>query len=93
VLGIYLIVAGVVHLMRAFGEREDRTWQVLSAIADIVLGILILVIPGISLVTPAVLFAISLTVRGVFSCVAAWQLRKLHKAGGDVAPPMGAAPA
>jgi uncharacterized membrane protein HdeD (DUF308 family) len=93
VLGIYLIVAGVAHLVRAVGATEGRAWQILSALADIVLGILILVIPDISLVTLALLFGISLIVRGVFSCVGAFQLRKVHKQGSDVAPPMDAAPA
>ena len=87
VLGIYLIVTGVARLVRAFGTSEGRGWQILAALADVVLGILILVIPDISLVTLAVLFGISLIVRGVFSCVGAFQLRKVHK---DVAPPMGA---
>jgi uncharacterized membrane protein HdeD (DUF308 family) len=91
VLGIYLIVAGVARLVRAFGSAEDRGWSIVSALADIVLGILILVIPDLSLVTLAVLFGISLIVRGIVACVGAFQLRKVHKAGGDVTP-MGAAP-
>ena len=65
--------------------RLAREWYMLA-----ILGVVILVIPDISLVTLAVLFGISLIARGVFSCVGAVQLRKVHK---DVAPPMGAAPA
>jgi hypothetical protein len=50
--------------------------------------------PGhLSLVTFAVLFGISLIFRGVFACLAAFKLRKVHKEGADVAPPFGAAPA
>ncbi len=93
VLGIYLIVAGVAHLVRAFASVEHRGWGVLAAIADVVLGILILAVPKVSLVTLAVLFGISLIIRGAFSCIAAYQLRKVQKQDAGVAPPMGAAPA
>jgi uncharacterized membrane protein HdeD (DUF308 family) len=93
VVGIYLVVAGAVKLVLALTRAEDRGWVVLSGITDIVLGILILSIPGLSLVTLAVLFGISLIFRGAFACVAAFKLRKVHKEDADVAPPFGAAPA
>lgn len=94
VLGIYLIVTGVVALIRAFASVEHRGWGVLSAAVDLVLGILILSWPDESLVTLAVLFGISLIFRGVVALVAAWQLRKLGKGdSSDVAPPVTAAPA
>ena len=93
VLGIYLVVSGAAHLVRAFASAEHRGWAVLGAIVDIVLGILILSVPKVSLVTLAVLFGISLIVRGAIACVGAFQLRKLHKQGTRIAPPIGAAPA
>jgi uncharacterized membrane protein HdeD (DUF308 family) len=79
--------------MGAFVIPEDRGWTILSAIVDLILGIVILCVPDLGLVTLAVLFGISLIVRGLFACVAAFKLRKVHKEGGDVAPPFGAAPA
>jgi uncharacterized membrane protein HdeD (DUF308 family) len=93
VLGIYLIVAGGAHLVLAFVFPEGRGWAILGAIADIVLGIVILSVPKLGLVTLAVLFGISLIVRGAIACVGAWQLRKVHKQDTEVAPPIGAAPA
>jgi uncharacterized membrane protein HdeD (DUF308 family) len=93
IIGIYLIVTAVVKFVRAFDTPEDRGWVILSALADLVLGIVILAVPDLSLVTVAVLFGISLILRGVFACVAAFKLRKVHKEGADVAPPFGAAPA
>ena len=45
------------------------------AILDIIIGTLILSLPELSLVTLAVLFAISLMARGVFSVVIAFKLR------------------
>jgi uncharacterized membrane protein HdeD (DUF308 family) len=93
VVGIYLVVAGAVKLVLAFTRAEDRGWVALSAIGDLVLGILILALPDLSLTTLAVLFGISLVLRGVFALVAAFKLRKVHKEGADLAPPFGAAPA
>jgi uncharacterized membrane protein HdeD (DUF308 family) len=93
VVGIYLVVTGAVKLVLAFARAEDRGWVALSAITDLVVGILILAVPDLSLATLAVLFGISLVFRGAFSCVAALKLRKVHKEDADVAPPFGAAPA
>lgn len=92
VLGIYLIVTGVADLVRAAASAEHRGWAIVGAIADIVLGILIMALPKVSLTTLALLFGISLIFRGLISLVGAFQLRKLRK-GGDVAPPVGAATA
>jgi uncharacterized membrane protein HdeD (DUF308 family) len=94
VLGIYLIVTGISRLVRAFASIEHRGWGVLSAVVDLVLGILILSWPDEGLVTLAILFGISLIFRGAFALVAAFQLRKLRKGGSsDMAPPISAAPA
>jgi uncharacterized membrane protein HdeD (DUF308 family) len=93
VLGIFLVVAGVVKLVGAVAISEDRGWAILSAIVDLVLGIVILSVPDLGLVTLAVLFGISLIFRGAFACIAAFKLRKVHKEGADVASPFGAAPA
>jgi uncharacterized membrane protein HdeD (DUF308 family) len=75
VLGIYLVVTGGITFVRAFADLEDRALRLALAIIDIVLGILILSLPELSLVTLAVLFAISLLVRGVFACLTAFRLR------------------
>jgi uncharacterized membrane protein HdeD (DUF308 family) len=94
VLGAYLIVTGVARLVRAFASVEHRGLSLISAVIDLVLGILILSWPDESLVTLAVFFGISLIFRGVFALVAAFQLRKVNKEGSsDVAPPITAAPA
>jgi uncharacterized membrane protein HdeD (DUF308 family) len=80
VLGIYLVVSGGVNFVRAFSTLQDRALRFGIAIIDIVLGILILSLPGLSLVTLAILFAISLLVRGAFACVTAFRLRGLRRA-------------
>jgi uncharacterized membrane protein HdeD (DUF308 family) len=75
VLGFWLIVEGVVKFIRSFSELEDRALIMMLAILDIVLGILILALPDLSLVTLAILFAISLLARGVFAMITAFRLR------------------
>jgi uncharacterized membrane protein HdeD (DUF308 family) len=78
VLGIYLIITGVIRFVRSFSELEDRALLMGLAILDVILGILILSLPKLSLVTLAVLFAISLLARGVFAIFAAFRLRSLR---------------
>jgi uncharacterized membrane protein HdeD (DUF308 family) len=76
VVGVFLVMAGVIELARAVGG--ERPW--LSAalgLADLVIGIVILAIPGIGLVTFALLFGISLVVRGAVAIAAGLQLRRL----------------
>jgi uncharacterized membrane protein HdeD (DUF308 family) len=90
VLGVYLVVAGGVQLVEAFADVERRGLIVLRAVADLVLGILILAVPKISVVTLAVLFGISLIVRGAVACVGAFQLRRLRRADAQVPGSAGA---
>jgi uncharacterized membrane protein HdeD (DUF308 family) len=75
VLGAYLVVSGIVRFVRSFGELEDRALLLGLAIIDVILGILILSLPELSLVTLAILFAISLIARGIFAIVVAFRLR------------------
>ena len=78
VLGIYLIVAGIIRFIRSFSELEDRAAQMGLGIIDAILGILILSLPKLSLVTLAVLFALSLMIRGAFMVYVAFKLRAVR---------------
>jgi uncharacterized membrane protein HdeD (DUF308 family) len=89
VLGIYLVIAGLIRFVRSFSVLEDRALLMMLALLDIILGILILSLPHLSLVTLAILFAISLIARGVFAIVVAFRLRSL----GHHEEPSAAAPA
>jgi uncharacterized membrane protein HdeD (DUF308 family) len=93
VLGVYLIVTGGVRLVFAFEETEHRGLAILAAAVDIVLGILILALPKVSVVTLAVLFGISLIVRGAFALVGAFRLRRVRHAEPQVPGSAGAAAA
>jgi uncharacterized membrane protein HdeD (DUF308 family) len=87
VLGAYLVVTGIVRFVRSFAEPEDRALLLGLAIIDVILGILILSLPGLSLATLAILFAISLIARGIFAIVAAFRLRSAGHAGPQAAAP------
>jgi uncharacterized membrane protein HdeD (DUF308 family) len=87
VLGFWLIVEGVVGFVRAFSVLEGRALLMGQALLDVILGVLILALPDVSLVTLAVLFAISLLARGVFAMITAFRLRGLgHGEPGAAAP-------
>jgi uncharacterized membrane protein HdeD (DUF308 family) len=87
VLGFYLVIAGVIRFIRSFAELEDRALLMMLALLDIILGILILSLPKLSLVTLAVLFAISLLARGIFMIVLAFRIRSVghHEPGAAAA--------
>jgi len=88
VLGIYLVVAGIVRFIRSLSVLEERAAQMGLGIIDAILGILILSLPKLSLVTLAVLFAISLLLRGLFMVLVAFRLRAArHRAGPAEAVP------
>jgi uncharacterized membrane protein HdeD (DUF308 family) len=87
VLGFWLIIEGVIRFIAAFSTLEDRALVMGLAILDIILGVLILALPKLSLVTLAILFAISLLARGVFAMITAFRLRGLrHSESGMAAP-------
>ena len=75
VLGIYLVVAGIVRFIRSFSTLEDRAAAMGLGIIDMILGVLILALPGLSLVTLAILFALSLLIRGAFMVWMSFKLR------------------
>jgi uncharacterized membrane protein HdeD (DUF308 family) len=89
VIGIWLVASGIVDFVRAFANLQDRALRMLVAIADIVLGGLILALPHLSLGTLAVLIGIAFVIRGGVSIVRGFALRK---AAGTSAP-AGAVPA
>ena len=86
VLGIWLVVSGVVAFFRAFSRLEGRALQMLVAIAEIVLGILILSLPGVSLRTVAIIAGIGFILRGSLAVYAGLQLRKVGAPVAGMAP-------
>ena len=83
VLGIWLVVTGIVDFVRAFANLEGRALRLLSALVDVILGILILSLPELSLKTLAILVGIAFVVRGVLSVIRGIGLRRAAGAAAD----------
>src|SRR3954466_11323579 len=78
VVGVYLIAEGVIRVVRAFDVSEGRGWAIVLGLLDAIVGIVILAWPGIGLVTLAILFAVTMLLRGVFAIVVGFKLRGLR---------------
>lgn len=77
VLGIWLVITGVVDVVRALVVRQDRGMRLMGGLVDIALGGLVLALPHVTLGTLAVLVGIAFVVRGVLSVVRGVLLRRV----------------
>jgi uncharacterized membrane protein HdeD (DUF308 family) len=78
IFGVWFVVTGVVRFVVALGSPEGRGGNLITAILDLIAGIVILSWPDLGLSTLAVIIGIVLVVRGVLFIVAGWQLHKLN---------------
>jgi uncharacterized membrane protein HdeD (DUF308 family) len=88
IVGVWFVVAGVVRFVVALASPEGRGGNIVTAILDVIAGVVILSWPDLGLSTLAVIIGIVLIVRGALFIVAGWQLHKLDGDlhGGPVAP-------
>jgi uncharacterized membrane protein HdeD (DUF308 family) len=84
VIGIYLVAAGVIRVVRAFDVPEGRGWALLIAVVDVAIGCLLLAWPDLGLATVAIIFAATMLVRGIFAVVVGFKLRAMR---GEEEPP------
>jgi len=77
IVGVWFIVTGIVRFVVALASREDRGGNLLTAILDLIAGIVILSWPDLGLSTLAVIIGIVLIARGALFLIAGWQLHKL----------------
>jgi len=81
-LGIWLIAAGVVRIIRAFDGRRS-TWGIVVALLEIVAGIVIVAAPPIGFATLALLVGISFIANGVGMFALGWLMHAArHEAAG-----------
>jgi uncharacterized membrane protein HdeD (DUF308 family) len=80
ILGVWFIVSGLVDAIRALVVPGDRAFRLLVAVADIVLGGLILALPDVSLKTMAILAGIAFIVRGIIAVLIGLRLRNVSAA-------------
>jgi hypothetical protein len=88
ILGIFWIVNGAIEIFTALTDdlMHGRGWIVLMGLLSIAAGIVVLVWPGISLLTLAVVLGVWLLVLGIMEIVFAFQLRSLGRTVGQMAP-------
>jgi uncharacterized membrane protein HdeD (DUF308 family) len=88
ILGIFWIVNGAVEIVTALIDdtMRGRGWTVLMGLLSIAAGIVVLVWPGISLHTLAVVLGVWLLVLGGMEIVLAFQLRSLGRTVARTAP-------
>jgi uncharacterized membrane protein HdeD (DUF308 family) len=86
-LGIFWIVNGAVEVFTALSHRamQGRGWTIFMGLLSIVAGVVVLVYPGISLLTLAVVLGVWLLLFGVMEIMLAFQLRSIGRAAGHVA--------
>jgi uncharacterized membrane protein HdeD (DUF308 family) len=85
VIGIWLVVSGTLSFLRSLDGVAGRGLELLGAVCEIVLGILILTLPDLSLRTVAILAGISFLLRGALAVYGGWQLRRAGVAAHRVA--------
>jgi uncharacterized membrane protein HdeD (DUF308 family) len=80
--GASLLVTGLMHLAWAFGRRERADWKphaVLGGLTALV-GLIVLVWPGATLVVLGIMLGIRCVVTGIIAIVTGWQAKALGSA-------------
>ena len=78
IVGIWFVVAGIVRFVAALASPEGRGGNIVTAILDLIAGIVILSWPDLGLSTLAVIIGIVLIFRGLSFIVSGWELHKLN---------------
>jgi uncharacterized membrane protein HdeD (DUF308 family) len=86
-LGIFWIVNGAVETFAALSHRglQGRGWTIFMGLLSVVAGVVVLVYPGISLATLAVVLGFWLLVYGIMEIVLAFRLRSVGHVAASVA--------
>jgi uncharacterized membrane protein HdeD (DUF308 family) len=82
-MGLWLIAAGLLRLVRTFTEPGNRIWSLVLAVAEMAFGVVIVSDPKIGVTTLAVIIGIALIVRAVTLGLMAWAIWSLSHAPRD----------
>jgi len=76
-LGIFWVANGVIELFTAISHRNmaGREWRMVMGTLSIVAGVILLAIPGISLITLVVLISVWLVIFGMMEVSLAFRIR------------------
>jgi uncharacterized membrane protein HdeD (DUF308 family) len=83
-LGIYWIVSGTIDIFTALSHRglSQRGWTVAMGLLSILAGLIVLAVPGLSLVSLAVILGIWLLIFGFGEIALAFRIRRAEQSGG-----------
>jgi uncharacterized membrane protein HdeD (DUF308 family) len=86
-LGIFWIVNGAIEVFTALSHRRmsGRGWTIFMGLLSVVAGVVVLVYPGISLVTLAVVLGVWLLVFGTMEVGLAFRLRSVGQGAARIA--------
>jgi uncharacterized membrane protein HdeD (DUF308 family) len=76
-IGIAFLFRGFAALFTGFESTSSRGWNIFFGIVILIGGIVILVWPGLSLLTLALVAGIWLIILGIYEIVAAFRVRSL----------------
>ena len=79
IVGVWFVVAGIVRFVVALSSPEGRGGNILTAVLDLIAGIVILSWPDLGLSTLAVIIGIVLILRGIGFIGSGWALHRLTK--------------
>jgi uncharacterized membrane protein HdeD (DUF308 family) len=82
-IGLWLLAAGLIRLIRTFAEPGNRILSFLLAVAEIVFGVVIVSDPTIGVTTLAVVIGIALIVRAIGYGLFAWAIWAVKHAPAD----------
>ena len=88
-LGIYWVANGIVRLYNAiaYSDQPHRGWMGFIGVLSVLAGIIVIVYPGISLVTLAVVLGVWLLIYGVMEIFVAFRIRSATTMSGTRWPP------
>jgi uncharacterized membrane protein HdeD (DUF308 family) len=77
-LGIYWIVSGTIDIFTALSHHglPERGWTVVMGLLSILAGLIVLAVPGLSLVSLAVILGVWLLIFGVMQITLAFRIRR-----------------
>jgi uncharacterized membrane protein HdeD (DUF308 family) len=77
-LGIYWIVNGVIEIFTALSHRgmPQRGWTVVMGLLSFLAGLIVLAVPGLSLVSLALILGVWLLVFGLMEITLAFRIRR-----------------
>ena len=80
-LGIFWVVNGSIEIFTALSHQgmPDRGWTALMGMLSVVAGIIVLAVPGLTLVGLAVILGVWLLIFGIMEITAAFRLRQIGR--------------